>query len=158
MQNHGHRWGQVGAVHSWVVLHRGSRWDCSRRHGAFSRPSCCCAKAAAATATRGGRATTRATIGGGGSGDQGCGRLDLRLIREVQFLDEELIVSIREAEVGGSDDVSGVGVGLVHPAEQVQNKDRLVDGLADITQLVSGGLHKEAVVDGVTSLVMEWNS
>jgi hypothetical protein len=99
------------------------------------------------SATRGGGgAAARGATGGSRASDQCRGRRNLDLVREAQFLEEELVASVGEGEVVGGDVVGGVGEFLVQSAEQIEDKGRLGDGLVDVAQLVGGGLHAVAVV------------
>jgi len=65
------------------------------------------------SATRGGGAAAGGATGGSRASDQCRGRRNLDLVREAQFLEEELVASVGEGEVVGGDVVGGVGEFLV---------------------------------------------
>jgi hypothetical protein len=93
--------------------------------------------------------TARAAAGG----NEGGGSGDLLPVGEAELLEGDLVARVGEGEARGGDVIGGTGVLLVQPAEEVEDKLRLIDGMADVVELVGGGLDAEAVVvDGGVSL------
>jgi hypothetical protein len=64
-----------------------------------------------------------------------------------------MVARVGEGEARGGDVIGGAGVLLVQTAEKVEDELRLVDRMADVTELVGGSLDAETVVvDGGVSL------
>ena len=91
-------------------------------------------------------AAASAAAGGSRAGDERRGGGDLLPIREAQLLEGELVARVGEGEAGGGDVVGGAGKLFVQPAEEIEDELRLIDGMADVAELVGGGLDAEAVV------------
>lgn len=97
---------------------------------------------------RGGASAGGASVGRGGSYHRGCLGLDLVVISNAKFLEQQCIARRSEGRQDGgtSEVVGGAGETWVEATLQVEDELRLMNGVAEVEEGTDGGLHLMAVV------------